>query len=155
MSFISVLRKGLILRERSNASTHTQGISGFTSQCPLDLTPPHGPLRRFFGQVIGQVIPVECRTHWPHIRQSKISCLDHFSGSLMSVSSREESNRFNTGVSLINIQSARSYKRSRARGRSRSHLPKFKFHSPIFVHFPFLISISFFAVSTATEASRQ
>jgi hypothetical protein len=32
--------------------------------------PPHGPLRRFFGQFMGQDMPVEDSTHWPHMRQS-------------------------------------------------------------------------------------
>ena len=52
---------------RSTAFTHTQRISGLTSQCPFGRTPPHGPLRRVLGQFIGHVMPVECRTHWPHI----------------------------------------------------------------------------------------
>ena len=38
--------------------THTQSISGLTSHLPFRRTPPHGPLRRFFGQFIGQVMPV-------------------------------------------------------------------------------------------------
>ena len=56
----------------SKAFTQTQGISGMTSQLPFSRTPPHGPLRSVFGQVIGHVIPVSCKTHWPHIRQSQI-----------------------------------------------------------------------------------
>jgi hypothetical protein len=43
--------------------TQTHRISGFTSQCPSGRTPPHGPLRSVFGQVIGHVMPVECNTH--------------------------------------------------------------------------------------------
>ena len=53
--------------ERSTALSHTQRISGLTSQLPLARTPPQGPLRSVLGQVIGQVMPVECSTHWPHI----------------------------------------------------------------------------------------
>jgi hypothetical protein len=49
--------------------------AGFTSQCPSGRTPPQGPLRSSFGQFIGQVSPVECRTHWPHIWQPKIGFL--------------------------------------------------------------------------------
>src|SRR3569623_1066876 len=47
--------------------TQTHFISGFTSQWPLGRTPPQGPLRRVFGQFIGQDIPVEESTHCPHI----------------------------------------------------------------------------------------
>jgi hypothetical protein len=54
----------------SNPSTHTQGMSGRTSQLPLARTPPQGPLRRLFGQFIEHDIPVELSTHWPHIWQS-------------------------------------------------------------------------------------
>src|SRR6185312_7233459 len=60
---------------RSTAFTHTHRISGLTSQCPSGRTPPHGPLRRVFGQFIGHVMPVECRTHWPHIWQPKTGFL--------------------------------------------------------------------------------
>ncbi len=63
------------MRARSSALTQTQRISGFTSQPPSSRTPPHGPLRNVFGQVIGHVIPVSCRTHWPHIRQPKTGFL--------------------------------------------------------------------------------
>ena len=45
------------------AFTHTHCISGLTSQAPSTATPPQGPLRRVFGHVIGQVIPVSCSTH--------------------------------------------------------------------------------------------
>jgi hypothetical protein len=38
-------------------------------------TPPHGPLRSVFGHVIGHVMPVSCKTHWPHIRQPKSGLL--------------------------------------------------------------------------------
>ena len=34
-----------------------------------------GPLRSVFGQFIGQVSPVECRTHCPHIWQPKTGFL--------------------------------------------------------------------------------
>ena len=51
--------------------THTQRISGTTSQLPSARTPPHGPLRSVLGHVIGQVRPVECSTHCPHIWQPK------------------------------------------------------------------------------------
>lgn len=61
--------------DRSQARTQTHDISGMISQCPSGRTPPHGPLRRFFGQVIGQVMPVLCSTHWPHILQSKTGVL--------------------------------------------------------------------------------
>ena len=54
----------------SQACTQTHFISGFTSQCPLSRTPPHGPLRRFFGQFIGHDMPVEESAHCPHIWQS-------------------------------------------------------------------------------------
>src|SRR5262249_40133429 len=57
-------------RERSHAWTHTHFISGTTSQLPFWRVPPQGPFRRFFGQRIGHVSPVECRMHCPHIRQS-------------------------------------------------------------------------------------
>ena len=49
--------------ERSYAFSQTQRISGLTSQWPLARTPPQGPLRSVFGQVIGQVSPVEWSTH--------------------------------------------------------------------------------------------
>ena len=54
----------------TTASRHTHFISGRTSQLPLARTPPHGPLRRFFGQFIGQDMPVELSMHCPHMRQS-------------------------------------------------------------------------------------
>src|SRR6185437_4696042 len=50
-------------------------MSGFTSQLPSARTPPHGPLRRVLGQFIGQVMPVECSTHCPHIWQPKTGFL--------------------------------------------------------------------------------
>jgi len=50
-------------------------VEGSISQQPSTRTPPHGPLRRFFGQVIGHVIPVLFKTHWPHIWQSKSAFL--------------------------------------------------------------------------------
>ena len=53
--------------------THTHFMSGRTSQLPFARTPPHGPLRRFFGQFMGHDIPVELRTHCPHMRQSNSS----------------------------------------------------------------------------------
>src|SRR5512142_2669396 len=65
--------------ERSTACAQTQGRSGDTSQFPFARTPPHGPLRKFFGQRMGQVSPVECRIHCPHIRQSNIVSLLIFS----------------------------------------------------------------------------
>ena len=52
------------------ASTQTQRIAGTTSHMPSGRTPPQGPLRRLFGQFIGQDRPVEESAHWPHIRQS-------------------------------------------------------------------------------------
>ena len=61
-----------ILREPFQASTHTHGRSGSTSQRPSWYTPPHGPFRRFFGHRIGHTMPVECKMHCPHIRQSQI-----------------------------------------------------------------------------------
>ena len=64
------------VRDRSSAFSQTQRISGFTSQWPFSRTPPHGPFRNVFGQVIGQVIPVSCRTHWPHMRQPKTGFLN-------------------------------------------------------------------------------
>ena len=54
----------------ATAWVHTHFISGLTSQLPSARTPPHGPLRRFFGQFIGQDMPVEERMHCPHMRQS-------------------------------------------------------------------------------------
>ena len=59
----------------ATACTHTHFICGRTSQSPFARTPPHGPLRRFFGQFIGQDMPVELRTHAPHMRQSNNSPL--------------------------------------------------------------------------------
>jgi hypothetical protein len=50
-------------------------MSGLTSQLPLARTPPHGPLRKLLGQFMGQDIPVELSTHWPHMRQSNSSPL--------------------------------------------------------------------------------
>ncbi len=55
----------------AQACTQTHFISGLTSQWPFSRTPPQGPLRRFFGQFIGQDMPVEDSAHWPHIWQSK------------------------------------------------------------------------------------
>ena len=60
----------------ATAATQTQFISGSTSQLPLSRTPPQGPLRRVFGQFIGQDMPVELSTHWPHMRQSNRQSLD-------------------------------------------------------------------------------
>ena len=51
------------VRDRSSALTQTQRISGTTSQVPSSRTPPHGPFRNVFGQVIGHVIPVSWSTH--------------------------------------------------------------------------------------------
>ncbi len=65
------LQTGSLL-EPSQARTQTQGASGSTSQFPFWRTPPHGPFRRFFGHRMGQDIPVECRMHCPHIRQSQM-----------------------------------------------------------------------------------
>ncbi len=59
----------------ATACVQTHFISGFTSQLPFARTPPHGPLRRFFGQFIGQDMPVELKMHWPHMRQSNSSPL--------------------------------------------------------------------------------
>jgi len=56
-----------ILALPSHAFTQTQAISGFISQLPLLLTPPQGPFLKFFGQFIGQDMPVELNAHWPHI----------------------------------------------------------------------------------------
>jgi hypothetical protein len=61
------------------ACTQTHGLSGYTSQFPLARTPPHGPLRKFFGQRMGQVNPVDWRIHWPHIRQSNTTSFPIFS----------------------------------------------------------------------------
>src|ERR1700737_3648642 len=66
-------------REPSQASTQTQRLSAYTSQLPSARTPPHGPLRRFLGQDIGQLRPVECRMHCPHIRQSQTASFSGFS----------------------------------------------------------------------------
>ena len=53
-------------------------MCGFTSQLPFARTPPQGPLRRVFGQFIGQDMPVELSTHWPHMRQSNSTPLTAF-----------------------------------------------------------------------------
>src|SRR5712692_5805959 len=82
-------------RERSQACTQTQGLSGHTSQFPSARTPPQGPLRKFLGQRMGQVSPVECRMHWPHIRQSNMASLRGFSTATTAFSSRVV-----TGLSL-------------------------------------------------------
>src|SRR5438094_259466 len=66
-------------REPSQASTQTQRLSGYTSQLPLARTPPQGPLRKFLGQRIGQLRPVECRMHCPHMRQSHTASFSGFS----------------------------------------------------------------------------
>jgi hypothetical protein len=70
------------------ACTQTQGMSGSTSQLPLARTPPQGPLRNCFGQFIGQDMPVEDSTHWPHIRQSNRKPLTCFSTNLTGASAR-------------------------------------------------------------------
>jgi hypothetical protein len=49
--------------DRSTAFSQTHFISGLTSQCPSGRTPPQGPLRSVFGQFIGHVSPVSCKTH--------------------------------------------------------------------------------------------
>src|SRR5947209_20091580 len=49
--------------------SQTQRMPGYTSQSPLGLTPPHGPLRSCLGQVIGQAYAVAGNAHWPHILQ--------------------------------------------------------------------------------------
>ena len=61
-----------IFCDRSQAATHTQSMSGTISQFPSRRTPPQGPLRRFFGQVMGHVMPVLCNTQSPHILQSNM-----------------------------------------------------------------------------------
>ena len=58
----------------SVASTQTQRIAGSTSQVPSARTPPHGPLRICLAQLVGQAMPVEDSTHWPHILQSTSNC---------------------------------------------------------------------------------
>ncbi len=78
-----------IRRLPSQASTQTQGISGFTSQLPLGRTPPQGPLRSCLGQFMGQDMPVELSAHWPHIWQSNRKPLTTFSTAATGRSSRE------------------------------------------------------------------
>ncbi len=68
-----------IWRLPSQAFTQTQGISGRPRNCRPAGTPPQGPLRRPFGQFIGQDMPVEDRMHWPHMRQSNSAPLIAFS----------------------------------------------------------------------------
>jgi len=92
-------------RAPAKASTHTHFISGRTSQCPLARTPPHGPLRRFFGQFIGHDIPVELRMHWPHMRQSNNSPFTVFSTRATGRSSRSWPMRRNSGSSATNTDS--------------------------------------------------
>src|SRR4029079_16149843 len=68
-----------VLGARSTAFTPTHGISGLASHVPSGRTPPQGPLRSVLGQFIGQVIPVECSTHWPHIWQPQMGFLTAYS----------------------------------------------------------------------------
>ena len=72
----------------ATARYQTHFISGRTSQLPLARTPPQGPLRRLFGQFMGQDMPVELSTHWPHMRQSKRSPLTERSSAATGRSSR-------------------------------------------------------------------
>jgi len=105
--FASPAAHGRIRRlDLSHACTQTQGISGLISQCPSGRTPPQGPLRRFLGQVIGQVIPVLCRMHCPHIWQSKMAPLLSFSTWIKSRSPGESgvSQRWN-GLRAVKVAS--------------------------------------------------
>ena len=87
-------------RERSTALSQTQRISGLTSQLPSGRTPPQGPLRSVFGHSIGQVMPVEWRTHWPHMWQPKTgfltACLD-------------EGHRLHQAGTALRLRSIRSF----------------------------------------------
>jgi hypothetical protein len=87
-----------IRREPSQAWTQTQRISGLTSQCPSDRTPPHGPLRICFGQFIGQDMPVCDRMQAPHIRQSKSKPLTPRSTAAVGFSSRPWPSRRSNGA---------------------------------------------------------
>ena len=89
------------------ASTHTHGLSGSTSQFPFARTPPHGPLRKFLGQRIGHVSPVECKMHCPHMRQSQIASLDN-----SSIGSKKRSRR------LVKTE----FSERRRRGQERKQL---------------------------------
>ena len=74
--------------EPSHAFTQTQGMSGSTSQLPLARTPPQGPFLSCFGQFIGQDMPVEESTHWPHMRQSNMKPFTRFSTNFIGASTR-------------------------------------------------------------------
>src|SRR5690606_7525308 len=77
-----------IRRDPSQAFTHTQGMSGSTSQFPLARTPPQGPFLSCFGQFMGQDMPVEERMHWPHMRQSNMKPFTRFSTNFTGFSAR-------------------------------------------------------------------
>ena len=61
-----------MFRSPSKAFTQTQAIEGSISHKPSARTPPQGPFLRFFGQFIGQDMPVDDSTHAPHMRQSNM-----------------------------------------------------------------------------------
>src|ERR1700691_5759948 len=50
------------------------GFSGVTSHCPLKV-PPQGPLRMFFGHVIGQTYSIKPRTQLPQAWHPKTGFL--------------------------------------------------------------------------------
>src|SRR6188768_216879 len=52
-----------------------QGCSGVTSHMPLN-GPPHGPLRRFFGHVIGHTYSISPNTQLPQFWHPNASCLN-------------------------------------------------------------------------------
>jgi hypothetical protein len=96
-----------IRREPSQAWTHTQRISGRTSQWPSGRTPPQGPLRICFGQFIGQDMPVELSTHCPHIRQSKRSPFTFRSAAANAGPSRSCPARRSSGAAATSSSSKR------------------------------------------------
>ena len=61
---------------------------GSTSQVPSVRTPPHGPLRICFLQLVGHTMPVADSVHWPHMRQSNRTRLAVRSTGLISRSAR-------------------------------------------------------------------
>lgn len=126
-----VLGSGRLL-VRSYACVQMQRISGTTSQLPFSRTPPHGPLRKVLGQVIGQVMPVEWSTHWPHMRQSQIGFFMpcSISGSNLIISSfrRAEERRGAWRSTLSPCERLWMRRRRNRQHRRRPHIPASRAH---------------------------
>ena len=90
----------------SQALTHTQVISGLISQPPFWRTPPQGPLRRVFGQFMGQAMPVSPSVHCPQDCESNKKPFTALSTAAKGLSSRSWPMAFNSGLKRARVPSS-------------------------------------------------